>query len=112
MIVEAVSTGEVSLMLRLKLGTLRTNWNDFLSDCIRGKTNLCGRTLLPVARVKAPGDRVKRPFYSLSEVKAFIAQYLETHVVSPADTALKKISISIDPDHLALPPAMRPATIS
>lgn len=107
---DTLDTGETSLMLRLALGPVRTNWSDFLADCIRDRASLSGLQLQPIVRIKLPGDRCKRPRYTTQDVKNFI---LEAVRILPrptaADRALHMVKIEIDPAMLALPLAMRRA---
>ena len=110
MIVETLDTGEVAFFLRQTLGRMRGSWSDFLADCIRDRADLHGLQLLPVARVKLPGDRWKRPRYTIASVKEFIHGILAIVPRPPeTDRALHKVAIAIDPAMLSLPLGMRHA---
>jgi hypothetical protein len=116
MIVSTLDTGDVSHLLRQALGRIRTNWSDFLADCIRGKASISGITLQPVVRVRMPGDRCKRPRYTAESVRTFITDVLRV-VPRPTATerAINLVPIEIEPAMLALPLSMRsakPATIT
>jgi hypothetical protein len=60
---------EVAFILRRKIGPQRA-WGDFLADCIRGRADFYGLTLLPTARVRYRG--LDRPVYSVREVHEFV----------------------------------------
>lgn len=110
MIVETLDTGEVVFFLRQALGRMRLNWSDFLADCIRNRTNLHGLQLLPIAKLKLPGDRRKRPRYATAAVTGFILGILEKVPRPPAAAReLNKVLIAIDPAMLSLPLEMRHA---
>jgi hypothetical protein len=110
MIVSTLDTGDVSFILRQALGRMRTNWSDFLADCIRDKASISGLTLQPIARVKLPGDRCKRPRYTAESVQVFILAVLST-VARPtaSERAPERVAIEIDPAALTLPLALRSA---
>lgn len=73
--VKTVSAQETAVILWAELGEHRA-WSDFLADCIRGKANINGRTLLPVARVRRRG--ALRPVYALSHIRKFVADVLSS----------------------------------
>ena len=112
MIISTLDTGDVAFILRQALGRTRTNWSDFLSDCIRGKTSILGLQLLPIVTVKIPGDKCKRPRYRAEDVKRFILDVLcILPRPSATELAIHKFQIEIDPAMLALPLAMRSAKL-
>lgn len=110
MIVQTLGTGDTAYLLRQALGRIRTNWSDFLADCIQGKTSLAGQTLQPIARIKLPGDRCKRPRYAPGAIRAFILAVLRA-VPRPtaAERAPQLVAIEIDVETLVLPLPMRRA---
>lgn len=111
--VDTLDTGDVVFLLRRALGRMRTNWSDFLSDCIRDKTSLAGLQLLPIARVKIPGDRCKRPRYTAQAVAEFIrGVILEIPRPAEADREVQRVTIEIDPAMLALPMSARRAKVA
>lgn len=111
--VDTLDTGDVVKLLRQALGRMRTNWSDFLSDCIRDKTSLAGLQLLPIAKVKLPNDRCKRPRYTAQAIRAFIIGVL---LVMPrpseAERAVQIVTIEINPAMLALPLWARHAEVA
>lgn len=109
--IDTLSAEDAALALRKALGPSR-GWHDFLADCIRGRTSLLGVRLLPIARIKRTGDRLKRPVYATSDVRNFIL-YAITKIARPADTQeLRKIRIEIDPAMLLLPLGTRRAKLA
>jgi hypothetical protein len=95
--------GDTAYFLRMALGRIRTNWSDFLADCIRGRTDLAGHQLTPITRVRVRGDRRKRPRYALTEVNDFVRAVL-TEMPRPteAERAFKKFIIEIDTTELVM----------
>lgn len=111
MIIDTLSAEDTALALRTALGPTR-GWHDFLADCIRGRTSLFGRRLLPVIKIKKIGDRCKRPLYATADLHDFIIYALKV-IARPVDTrALSKIKIDIDPLMLALPLGTRRAKLA
>lgn len=90
--VRALSAADTAVMLRAKLGPLRS-WPDFLSDNIRGKQHISGHTLLPCSRVKL--CRSLQPFYALSDIETFIAEVL-ADIPEAGKKPLKPITLTID----------------
>lgn len=110
MIFPTLDTGDTAYLLRQALGRIRTNWSDFLSDCIQGKTSLAGQTLQPIARVQLPGDRCRRPRYTIGAVKNFIRAVLSAMPrPAAAERAPQLVAIDIDVETLVLPLPMRRA---
>lgn len=111
MIVQTLGTGDTAYLLRQALGRIRSNWSDFLADCIRGRASLAGQTLQPIARIKLPGDRCKRPRYTVVAVKAFILAVFRAGVPRPTveERAPQLVEIEIDVETLVLPLPMRRA---
>ena len=70
------SASETAFLLRQRLGPMRA-WTDFLSDCIRIRTNLDGLLLMPINHVD--DGRAKRPVYALEDIVAFICEIWKRH---------------------------------
>lgn len=70
------SAAETVFILRKQLGPMRA-WSDFLSDCIRIRTNLDGLMLMPINHVD--DGRAKRPVYALEDIVAFIREIWRLH---------------------------------
>lgn len=88
-----VATFEAAVLLWSKLGNLRGNWSDFLSDCIRSKTSLNGLTLLPCA--KRHDGRMSRPIYSVDDINDFVAK-VKARIPSAGRTPIKPAVLAID----------------
>lgn len=69
-----ISAADTAFLLRARLGDMRA-WGDFLADCIRGRADIGGHTLLPCARLH---DRCDRPVYAVADVNIFIDRVLAT----------------------------------
>ena len=67
--VRTLDAQDTAFILRKRLGALRA-WPDFLADCIRHRTHICGLTLQPVC--KARDERAMRPRYALTDIAEFI----------------------------------------
>jgi hypothetical protein len=93
-VVIALQHGEVTRALRKNIGPQRS-WGSFLSDCIRGRANFHGLTLMPVACVRFHG--ADRPLYDLREVHAFVHEACarSPSPTPPADYAT--LTIDLDP---------------
>ncbi len=70
MIVSTLSATEAAHVLMIGLGSLRA-WSDFLSDNIRGRQGINGRTLLPCCEMH--DGRKFRPRYAVEDIRRFIA---------------------------------------
>lgn len=93
-----LSQPETIGILRLRLGPSRA-WRDFLADCIRNRTNLCGLQLLPYAKTKG-GERCSgRPLYRPGEVHAFInAAIARDPSLGPEAPVAVLVEVDTDPD--------------
>lgn len=106
-----ISSGDTAFFLRRALGPAR-NWSDFLADCIRGRASHHELTLLPIARVRTPGDRCERPRYSAVDIHTFVLESIRLEP-RPADPeALQKVAIEISPELMALPWQVRRVDLS
>lgn len=106
MMIDTLSSAETAYFLRRALGPVRS-WSDFLADCIRDKSCHLGLTLLPVFRVRMPGDRCERPRYSAQQVKTFILAALALEP-RPANAEQVRVqSIEVDDETMELPWCMR-----
>ena len=84
---------ETAVILRQRLGPVRA-WTDFLSDCIRGRTNLVGHTLMPYAVNK---DVCGRPLYHPGQFGAFIDAALASDA-SLGKEAPRVLRVEVDTD--------------
>lgn len=89
-----LSAAETAHVLRTKLGPLRA-WSDFLTDCIRHKTNLHGLTLMPAAVMKI--GRSKRPVYALADIAGFVREVWDVLPESRTPRPLAPIYVEVDP---------------
>ena len=91
-LIATVSLADAAFILRAKLGPLRA-WADFLVDNIRGRQDLRGLTLMPVARKK--DGRAMRPVYALKDIRAFIASVLASDPAA-GSAAVTPMTLAID----------------
>lgn len=97
-----LSSGDTAFALRQVLGPAR-NWNDFLADCNRERASHHGLILLPIARVRMPGDHCERPRYSAADIQAFIVESIRLEPPPANADALEKLEVEISPELMALP---------
>lgn len=71
---ETVSAAEAAHFLMVGLGPIRS-WADFLSDNIRGRQDINGKTLLPCCELH--DGRAYRPRYAISDIRRFVAEVLK-----------------------------------
>lgn len=91
-----LSQPETVAILRQQLGPSRA-WRDFLADCIRDGTSLCGLQLLPYARTKG-GAKCGRPLYRPGEIHAFIdAALLRDPALGPSAPVVIRVKVDTDP---------------
>ncbi len=88
-----VSRFDAAVTLRVELGYLRGNWDDFLADCESRHQSISGITLLPCAR-KHDG-RGLRPVYAVSDIKEFVTR-VRTAVPTATKAPIRPIVLAID----------------
>lgn len=86
-----VSAAEAAHLLMLGLGPMRA-WADFLSDNIRGRQDINGKTLLPCCELH--DGRKYRPRYAIEEIRRFIMQVRE---LFPEKCVMRGIELDINP---------------
>ena len=91
-----ITLSDAAYLLRNKLGPMR-NWTNFLSDNIRGKQDIAGYILMPVAQKQ--DSRALRPIYATQDVLDFIEKVLAV-VPTAGKTPIKQTILSIDTGRL------------
>ena len=89
---------DTAFYLRAKLGRARA-WGDFLSDCIRDRTDYFGLTLLPIAYLS---DRCRRPVYQVTQVREFVELALQRAPAPRCARELHQILITMPVSDLHL----------
>lgn len=85
---------DTAVMLRLRLGgKVRSNWESFLEDCVKGHGKIKGRRLMPIATVH--DGMVARPKYSIEDIEAFIA-FVLAEVPGAGPEPFEKVILPID----------------
>lgn len=92
-----LSAPETAGILRSRLGPARA-WRDFLADCIRGRTSLCGLQLLPYAVTTGGVGISFRPLYHAGHITKFIdgVTLLDLSLQPKRPTAVR-VEVDTDP---------------
>ncbi|MDR5741533.1 hypothetical protein QCE73_00020 [Caballeronia sp. LZ029] len=91
--IKTVSASAAIHLLNSELGSEDHNSSDFLADNIRGRQNIAGLQLLPVALRRYRG--AFRPVYDLEAVHAFIKD-VRAIVPSAVPAPVKVMALAID----------------
>lgn len=91
MLASTVSAAEAAHFLMIGLGPIRS-WADFLSDNIRGRQDINGKTLLPGCELH--DGRRYRPRYTVSDIRRFVAEVRKDF---PEKYQILAVTLDIDP---------------